>query len=125
MANKLAWRPLGELVRNSWDSDGREGGRLPGRLERWPGCIPPEQLIRKLREAQRLACLDAMTAGAVKQSEVSEQTLHRCFAQCGGMQTDGAKRLKDFEKENLQPKRFVASQALDLDAMRESARGNF
>ncbi len=41
------------------------------------------------------------------------------------MKADGAKRLKDLERENLQLKRTVADQALDLDAMRGVARGNF
>lgn len=41
------------------------------------------------------------------------------------MKADGAKRLKELEKENLRLKRIVAHQALDLDAMREVARGNF
>jgi putative transposase len=85
----------------------------------------PEQIIRKLREAERLAGEGATTAEAAKQLEVSEQTLHRLRAQYGGMKADGAKRLKELEKENLQLKRIVADQALDLDAMREVARGNF
>jgi putative transposase len=85
----------------------------------------PEQIIRKLREAERLAGEGATTAEAAKQIEVSEQTLHRWRAQYGGMQADGAKRLKELEKENLRLKRIVADQALDLDAMREVARGNF
>ena len=85
----------------------------------------PEQIIRKLREAERLAGEGATTAEAAKQIEVSEQTLHRWRHQYGGMKADGAKRLKELEKENLRLKRIVADQALDLDAMQEVARGNF
>jgi putative transposase len=85
----------------------------------------PEQVIRKFREAERLAGEGASTGEAAKQLEVSEQTLHRWRNQYGGMKADGAKRLKDLEKENLRLKRIVADQALDLDAMREVARGNF
>jgi len=85
----------------------------------------PEQIIRKLREAERLAGEGATTAEAAKQLEVSEQTLHRWRNQYGGMKADGAKRLRDLEKENVRLKRIVADQALDLDAMREVARGNF
>ena len=85
----------------------------------------PEQIIRMLREAERLAGEGATTAEAAKQIQVSEQTLHRWRAQDGGMKADGAKRLKELEKENLRLKRIVANQALDLEAMREVARGNF
>ncbi len=85
----------------------------------------PEQIIRKLREAERLAGEGATTAEAAKQLEVSEQTLHRWRRQYGGMKADGAKRLKDLEKENVRLKRIVADQALDLDATAEVARGNF
>ena len=36
----------------------------------------PEQIIRKLRDAKRLAGEGATTAEAAKQFEVSDQTLH-------------------------------------------------
>jgi transposase-like protein len=85
----------------------------------------PKQIIRKLREGERLAGVGATTAEAAKQLEVSEQTLHRWRDQCGGMRADGAKRLKDLEMENVRLKRIVADQALDLDSMREVARENF
>jgi putative transposase len=85
----------------------------------------PEQIIRKLRGAERSAGEGASTGEAAKQLGVSDQTLHRWRNQYGGMKADGAKRLKDLEKENLRLKRIVVDQALDLDAMREVARGNF
>jgi transposase-like protein len=85
----------------------------------------PERIIRKLREAELSAGEGASTGEAAKQLEVSEQMLHRWRNQYGGMKADGAKRLKDLEKENVRLKRIVADQALDLDAMREVARGNF
>ena len=68
----------------------------------------PEQFIRKLREAERLAGAGATTAEAAKQLKVSEQTLHRWRHQSSGMQADGAKRLKKLEKKNLRLKRIVA-----------------
>jgi putative transposase len=58
----------------------------------------PQQIIRKLPEEKRLAGEGGTTAEATKQIEVSEQTLHRWRAQYGGMQADGAKRLKKLEK---------------------------
>jgi putative transposase len=56
---------------------------------------------------------------------VSEQALHRWRAQYGGMKADGAMRLNELAEESLRLERIVADQALDLDAMRHIARGNF
>lgn len=83
------------------------------------------QVIRKFRDAERLAGEGAKTTEAPKQSEVSEQTLQHWSHRYGGMRVDGAKRMKALEKENLRLKRTVADQTLDLDAMREVARRNF
>ena len=85
----------------------------------------PEQIIRKLREAEKLLAEGATIPEAAKQLEISEQTYHRWRNQYGGMKADDAKRLKELEKENARLKRIVADQALDLDALREVARGNF
>ncbi len=85
----------------------------------------PEQIIRKLREAERLLAEGATILEAAKQLEISEQTFHRWRNQYGGMKADDAKRLKELEKENGRLKRIVADQALDIDALREVAKGNF
>jgi putative transposase len=84
----------------------------------------PEQVISNFCEAERVADEDATTAGADKQFEVSEQTPHRWRAECGGLQAEGATRLKGLETEILQLKGIVADQALDVDVMREVARKN-
>jgi transposase-like protein len=85
----------------------------------------PEQIIRKLRHAEQLIADGATTADAAKQLEVSEQTFHRWRNQYGGMKADDAKRLKELERENARLKRIVADQALDIDALREVAKGNW
>ena len=85
----------------------------------------PEQIIRKLREADRLLGEGADVAAVGRQLEVSEQTYHRWRNQFGGMKADDAKRLKELERENARLKRIVADQALDIDALREISRGNF
>ena len=43
----------------------------------------------------------------------------------GGMKADDVKRLKELERENQRLKRIVANQALDIDGLKEIARGNF
>jgi putative transposase len=57
--------------------------------------------------------------------EVSEQTYHRWRNQFGGMKADDAKRLKDLGRENARLKRIVADKELQIDALREVAKGNW
>jgi len=85
----------------------------------------PEQVIRKLREADRMLAEQKSIAEIAKQLGVSENTYHRWRNQYGGMKADGVKRLKELERENQRLKRIVANQALDIDGLREIARGNF
>ena len=85
----------------------------------------PEQVIRKLREADRLLGEGKSIEEACKALEVSEATCHRWRNQYGGMKADDAKRLKELERENAQLKRIVADQALQAQALKEIAKGNF
>jgi hypothetical protein len=64
-------------------------------------------------------------AVVAKQLEVSEQTLHRWRTQYGGLKADDAKRLKQLERENGKLKRMVADQLLEIDALKEIAKGNW
>jgi len=85
----------------------------------------PEQIIRKLREAERLLGEGKTIAEAAKELEVSEQTFHRWRAQYGGMKADAVKRLKELERENVSLKAIVADQALEVRALKEISRGNW
>jgi len=85
----------------------------------------PEQVIRKLREADRLLGEGQDVGQAAKQLEVSEQTLHRWRQQYGGLKADDAKRLKELERENGKPKRMLAERLLEIDALKEVAKGNW
>jgi putative transposase len=85
----------------------------------------PEQIIRKLREAERLLGEGKTVAEAAKALEVSEPTFHRWRAQYGGMKAEDAKRLKELEKENQNLKAIVADQALQVRALKEVSRGNW
>ena len=85
----------------------------------------PEQIIRKLREADRLLGEGQDVATVCKQLEVSEQTLHRWRAQYGGLKAGDARRLRELEKENQKLKRIVADQLLENQALKEVARGNW
>src|SRR5213080_1740239 len=83
----------------------------------------PEQVVRKLREAERLLAEGKAIPEVAKELEVSENTFHRWRAQYGGMKADDVKRLKELERENSQLKRIVADKELEIDALKEVASG--
>jgi putative transposase len=85
----------------------------------------PEQIVRKLREADRLLGEGKTTAEAARVLEVSENTYHRWRNQYGGMKADDVKRLKELERENARLKAIVADQALEKQALKEIAKGNW
>lgn len=85
----------------------------------------PEQIVRKLREADRLLSEGVELPEVAKALEVSEQTYHRWRAQFGAMQPDDVKRLKELERENAQLKRLVAEKELENLALREISKGNW
>ena len=85
----------------------------------------PEQVVRKLREADKLLAEGADIATVAKHLEVSEQTFHRWRNLYGGMKADDAKRLKELERENARLKHIVADQVLDIAMLKEVAKGNF
>ena len=85
----------------------------------------PEQIIRKLREADRLLAQGSEVPEVAKQLEISEATYHRWRAQYGGLKADDAKRLKELSAENARLKRLLAEAELEKDALRELAKGNF
>jgi putative transposase len=85
----------------------------------------PEQIVRKLREADRLLGEGWELPEVVKHLEVAEATYHRWRNQFGGMKADDVKRLKELEGENARLKRIVADQALDIQGLKELSAGNF
>lgn len=85
----------------------------------------PEQVIRKLREAEILLGEGKQVPEVAKALGVSENTFHRWRNQYGGMKADDAKRLKELEKENDTLKRLVADKELEVIALKEISKGNF
>jgi putative transposase len=85
----------------------------------------PEQIIRKLREAERMLGEGRTIPEAAKALEISENTFHRWRNQYGGMKAADAKRLKELERENARLKAIVADQALENRALKEISRGNW
>jgi putative transposase len=85
----------------------------------------PEQIVRKLREADRMLGEGSSVVETCKHLMVTEQTYYRWRNQYGGMKADDAKRLKELENENSRLKKIVADQALDIDILKKVNRGNF
>jgi putative transposase len=84
-----------------------------------------EQIVAKLREAEKLQGQGVTVSGVCKKLGVSEQTFYRWRSKYGAMKEDEAHRLKALEQENARLKRIVAEQALDISMLRDLTRGNF
>lgn len=85
----------------------------------------PEQVVRKLEQADRLLGEGTDVAAVCRQLQVTEATYYRWRNQFGGLKAADAKRLKELERENAALKRLVAEAELEKAALRELARGNF
>ena len=85
----------------------------------------PEQIVKKLRDADAMLTAGKDVAAVLQALEVSESTLERWRKQYGGMKSEEAVRLKKLEDENKRLKQLVADQALGIQALRIVAEGNF
>ena len=85
----------------------------------------PEQIVRKLRQAEAKLAAGASIPEVARDLGISEATFHRWRNQYGGVSTSEAKRLKDLEKENARLKKLLAEKELDIDMLKEVSRGNF
>lgn len=85
----------------------------------------PEQIVRKLREGDRLLSEGKDLAEVLRELEVSEASWNRWRNQYGGMKANEAKRLKELEVENARLKRLLAEAELDKAMLKELAEGNF
>ena len=84
-----------------------------------------DQVISKLRSADVELGKGKKVPEVCKQIEITEQTYYRWRQKYGGMQPEMAKQLKSLEKENARLKKMVAEQALDMEILKEAAKGNW
>jgi putative transposase len=84
----------------------------------------PEQIVKKLRDADAMLAAGKSVGEVLQSLEISEATLSRWRAQFGGMKSEEAKRLKQLEEENNRLKKIIGDQALDIQMLREIAKGN-
>src|SRR5258708_35532200 len=83
----------------------------------------PEQVVRKLREADRLLGEGADIAALARHLEMPGRPSTGGANQYGGMTADGTKRLKEVERGDCALKRIVADQEVEIAALKEMARG--
>jgi putative transposase len=88
--------------------------------------------MRKSRftEAQIVGILKELKAGSkaadlCRKNGISEATLYNWRSKYGGLETSDLQRLKQLEDENRRLKKIVADQALNIDALKMVAEGNF
>lgn len=85
----------------------------------------PEQIVRKLRDADAMLNAGQDLAAVLQALEVSEATYHRWRNQYGGMKSEEAKRLKELEEENKKLKEIVAELTLDNRMLKHVASKNW
>ena len=88
--------------------------------------------MRKSRftEAQIVAVLKELKAGAkaaelCRKHGISDATLYNWRSKYGGLEVSELRRLKHLEDENRRLKKIVADQALNIEALKMVAEGNF
>ncbi len=85
----------------------------------------PEQIVKKLRDADAMLNSGKELAAVLQSFEISEQTYYRWRNQYGGMKATESKRLKELEEENRRLKEIVADQQLDIKMLKHLQQGNW
>ena len=84
-----------------------------------------EQIVAKLREAERLQGQGMTIPQSCKKLGISDQTFYRWRLRYGALKEDEAQRLKALEQENARLKKIVAEQALDISLLKDLQRGKW
>ena len=84
-----------------------------------------EQIVAKLREAEKLQGQGMTIPQSCKRLGISDQTFYRWRLKYGALKEDEAQRLKALEQENARLKRIVAEQALDISMLKDLQRGKW
>ena len=85
----------------------------------------PEQIVRKLLDADAMLNAGKDLAAVYQSLEVSQSTYERWRSQYGGMKAEEAKRLKELEDENRRLKQLVAEKELDIQMLKHITEGNW
>jgi putative transposase len=80
----------------------------------------PQQVVRKLQEAQAALAAGRELAAVCQMLGISEQTYYRWKKKYGGMKAEEAKRLALLEEQNSRLKKLVADLSLDKQILVEA-----
>jgi len=85
----------------------------------------PEEIVRKLQEADKLLAEGNTVLETCRQLQVAEPTYYKWRKQFAGMSVEEAKELKALREENAKLKRLVAEAELEKLALKEIANRKF
>ena len=84
-------------------------------------CFTEQQIVGVLKEAE--AC--AKTSDLCRKHGVSPATFYTWKSKFGGMEVSNVAKMRGLEDENRRLKRLLADSALEIDALKLIASGNF
>ena len=85
----------------------------------------PEQIVKKLREADAAVASGSTVEQVCKQLGISDATYYNWRKQYGRMKLDQVRQLKSLYKENSRLKKLVADLSLDNAILKEALSGNY
>ena len=85
----------------------------------------PVEIVAKLREVDEAVAQGKTVEDVAKSLGVSLMTLYRWRTEYGSTDRDAVKRLKELERENGRLKRLVVDQTLEIQILKEVAKGEF
>ena len=80
----------------------------------------PEQIVSKLRQADRELGKGLSVKEVCRKIEISEQTYYRWRQKYGGMSPQLIKELKTLQKENQRLRKIIADQRIDMEILKEA-----
>jgi putative transposase len=84
-----------------------------------------EQIVAKLREAEKLQGQGMTIPQSCKRLGISDQTFYRWQIKHDALKEDEAQRLKALEQENARLERIVAEQAPEISMLRDLQQGKW
>ncbi len=112
------------MVHQLWESNAQALG-MKGLTTMKRHRHTPEQVVRKLREGERLLNEGSELTEVLRHLEISEATWNRWRNQYGGIKADEVRRLRDLERENARLKKLLAEAELDKAMLKELAEGKW
>ena len=80
----------------------------------------PEQIVGKLRQADRELAKGLVVKEVCRAIEISEQTYYRWRQKYGGMSPELIKELKSVQKDNQRLRKIIADQRIDMEILKEA-----